>query len=137
RSDRVPQSCRLDCRQAPQRTNRRRFAPLRTLVDQIQRRPHPDHRLEQPMSQPFDGFLPGKQPTFVVPSALIAELLPLIDDLAELKVTLYFIWAIQQREGRYRYLRREDFLRDTDFMAGLAGMDFDPRVALDNALDRA
>lgn len=89
------------------------------------------------MNDKFGGFLPGKQPTFVVYSAFISELLPLIDDLAELKVTLYFMWAIQQREGRFRYLRRIDFLRDSDFMAGLAGMDFDPHSTLDAALARA
>ncbi len=89
------------------------------------------------MNEHFDGFLPGKQPTFTLPSAFIAELLPLIDDLAELKVTLYFMWAIQQREGRTRYLRRQDFLKDGDFMAGLAGMDFEPGATLDAALDRA
>ncbi len=89
------------------------------------------------MNDHFDGFLPGKQPAFTVPSAFIAELLPLIDDLAELKVTLYYMWAIQQREGRVRYLRRQDFLKDGDFMAGLAGMDFEPGATLDAALERA
>jgi DnaD/phage-associated family protein len=85
----------------------------------------------------FDGFPAGKQPQFVIPSAFISDLLPRIDDLAELKVTLYFIWAIQQREGRFRYLRRRDFLNDEAFMAGLAGMDFAPDSTLDAALGRA
>ncbi len=89
------------------------------------------------MNDQFNGFLPGKQPLFTIYSAFISELLPLIDDLAELKVTLYFMWAVQQREGRTRYLRHQDFLRDGDFMAGLAGMDFSPRATLDAALKRA
>jgi DNA replication protein len=82
----------------------------------------------------FDGFARGKQPQFVIPSAFISDLLPRIDDLAELKVTLYYIWAVQQREGRYRYLRRRDFLNDSAFMAGLAGLDFEPDATLDAAL---
>lgn len=85
----------------------------------------------------FDGFPAGKQPQFVIPSAFISDLLPRIDDLAELKITLYFIWAIQQREGRYRYLRRRDFINDEAFMAGLAGLDFAPDATLDAALGRA
>ena len=89
------------------------------------------------MTDHFDGFAPGKQPTFTLPAAFVAELLPRIDDLAELKVTLYFIWAIQQRDGRYRYLRRRDFLNDANFMAGLAGLDFEPGATLDAALRRA
>jgi DnaD/phage-associated family protein len=89
------------------------------------------------MTESFDGFAPGKQPTFSIYSAFISELLPKIDDLAELKVTLYFMWAVQQRDGRFRYLRRQDFLEDTGFMAGLAGFDFSPEATLDAALASA
>ena len=84
------------------------------------------------MSDQFNGFPRGKQPTFSIYTAFISELLPKIDDLAELKVTLYFMWAIQQREGRFRYLRRRDFLRDASFMDGIGG-----EAALAAALDRA
>lgn len=87
------------------------------------------------MSQ-FDGFARGKQPTFAIYAAFISELLPQIDDLAELKVTLYFMWAIQQREGRFRYLRRRDFLRDANFMAGLSGGEAALGAALDKACER-
>jgi len=89
------------------------------------------------MNKKFTGFLPGKQPTYTVPTAFISDLLPLIDDLAELKVTFYFMWAIQQREGRFRYLRRRDLLKDADFMAGLAESDLQAEATLDDALERA
>ncbi len=89
------------------------------------------------MNDPFNGFAAGKQPMLTIPAAFISELLPRIDDLAEMKVTLYFMWAIQQREGRFRYLRRRDFLNDSAFMAGLAGLDFEPGATLDAALNRA
>src|SRR5664279_2889517 len=89
------------------------------------------------MRAKFEGFAPGKQATFTIYAAFISELLPLIEDLAELKVTLYFMWAIQQREGRFRYLRRRDFLNDANFMAGLAGFDFAPEATLDTALQGA
>jgi DnaD/phage-associated family protein len=35
--------------------------------------------------------------------------LPLIDSLAELKVLLYCMWALAQKDGTYRYLRDRDF----------------------------
>ncbi len=90
-----------------------------------------------PKPTEFEGFPPGKQPQFVLPSAFISDLLPQIDDLAELKVTLYFVWAVQQREGRFRYLRRRDFVNDSAFMAGVTGLDFEPGKILDAALGRA
>ncbi len=89
------------------------------------------------MKNTFNGFPRGKLPTFAIYTAFISDLLPLIDDLAELKVTLYFVWAVQQREGRFHYLRRRDFLNDANFMAGLAGLDFEPSATLDAALERA
>ena len=49
--------------------------------------------------QRFNGFPPGKARTVAVPGQFFSELLPMIDDLAELKVTLYLFWALQQQEG--------------------------------------
>jgi len=57
----------------------------------------------------FRGFEATDGQRITIPSIFFAELLPLIDDLAELKVTLFAMWALQQREGTYRYLRRADF----------------------------
>ena len=51
----------------------------------------------------FPGFLPGKARWVTLPEAVFGELLPLIDDLAELKVTLSsarrwsYVWAILER----------------------------------------
>lgn len=86
------------------------------------------------MSQPsFGGFPPGKTRTFSLPAALITELLPQIDDVFELKVTLFAFYAIQQREGRYRYLRLADFRESAELMASLRQ---DPAL-LENALRKA
>jgi hypothetical protein len=59
-------------------------------------------------------------------------LLPLIDDLVELKVTLFCMWALQQREGYYRFLVKSDFLGDEAFVAGLRAVcpDAEPRDTL-------
>lgn len=58
----------------------------------------------------FSGFPEGSKlsPT-AFPSLFFSELLPIIDDLAELKIVLFAFWALSQKEGRFRYLRREEF----------------------------
>jgi DNA replication protein len=68
----------------------------------------------------FKGFS-GKSRSIQVPTPFFSELLPLIDDLAELKLTVYCFWALQQREGKYRYVRRRDLLNDEIFIEGLCG----------------
>jgi len=81
---------------------------------------------------PFSGFLPGKQPTFAVYAQFVTDLLPQIDDLIELKVTIYAMWAIQQREGTYRYLLRRDFTSSAELLAGIGG-----ETGLDHGLAQA
>ncbi len=68
--------------------------------------------------QPFKGFLAGKSASVQVPTAFFSQLLPLIDDLAELKLTVYCFWALQQREGKFRYVRLHDLLEDEIFLSG-------------------
>jgi DnaD/phage-associated family protein len=88
---------------------------------------------------PFGGFPPGKSNWTNVPSSFFSELLPLVDDLAELKVLLFFFWALPQLEGEFRYLRKRNFRNDEALMQGLAATDpdSDPETILEAALDRA
>jgi DNA replication protein len=90
------------------------------------------------MSQAFDGF-PKRDKLTALPETFFSELLPLVDDLAELKVLLFFMWAVQQREGNYRYLSRADFATSQALRAGLAVArpDTPPDDTLDAALNRA
>lgn len=69
--------------------------------------------------RPFAGFPAGKLKTIVVPEQFFSDLLPLVDDLHELKLTVYCLWALQQREGDHRYLRLRDVLADEVFMSGM------------------
>ncbi len=85
----------------------------------------------------FNGFPPGKTRTTVIPNLFFSELLAAIDDLAELKITLYCFWALQQQEGEHRYVLRRDLLADQVLLGGL---DPDPEqaaVRAQAALDRA
>ena len=67
----------------------------------------------------FPGFPDGKMRLTQVPNLFFSDLLPIIDNMAELKVTIYAFWALAQREGQVRYLRLADFLNDTEFVKGL------------------
>jgi DnaD/phage-associated family protein len=82
----------------------------------------------------FGGFQAGKVGKVIIPDPFFSDLLPLIDDLAELKLTVYCFWALQQREGKYRYLRLRDLLADQVLLDGLGDS---PEAALRHALECA
>ncbi|MEP0764858.1 MAG: DnaD domain protein [Chloroflexota bacterium] len=67
----------------------------------------------------FKGFPPGKVPMVRLPSQFFTEVLSTIDDLDELKLTLYAFWALQQQEGEVRYLLKREVLRDTVLLSGI------------------
>src|SRR4051795_4612292 len=85
----------------------------------------------------FDGFPAGKSSPIYVPARFFSDLLALIDDLAELKLTIYCFWALQQREGKYRYVRLRDLLEDQMFLSGLHEDSTEAQTALHHALDAA
>jgi DNA replication protein len=87
----------------------------------------------------FSGFKPGKTRQIRIAAEFFTELLPMIDDAAELKVILFCFWALYQKEGDFRYLRRDDFVNNDPLMEGLAAAepDADPEIVLDLALTRA
>src|SRR6185436_14578145 len=86
--------------------------------------------------QKFDGFPDDSKlsPT-AFPAQFYSELLPMIDDLAELKLTVFCFWALHQREGSSRYLLREDFYDDDALVAGLLAID--PVATMDQMLTAA
>ena len=85
----------------------------------------------------FSGFPAGRVRTTPVPNLFFAELLPAIDHLGELKVTLYCFWRLNLKEGTFRYVRRADFLADEAFLKALAPARRDAERALDDGLERA
>ncbi len=78
-------------------------------------------------------------PLTSLPAAAFNRLLAEVDDLAEIKVTLFCLAALQQKEGDYRYLRREEFAADAELMRGLAraGLAHSPEETLAAALQKA
>lgn len=87
----------------------------------------------------FKGFTNGKSSLTQIPSQFFDEVLPSIDDVAELKVTLFSMWAMQQKEGDYKYLRYDEFVENHTLMAGLEILheEGDGDAILDDALARA
>lgn len=85
----------------------------------------------------FSGFPNGPLRLTPVPNLFFSELLPHIDDLAEMKVTLYAFWALTQKEGPVKYMRLADFLNDSEFLKGLAATPTLAARALMDGLERA
>ncbi|HEX2620476.1 MAG TPA: DnaD domain protein [Phototrophicaceae bacterium] len=84
----------------------------------------------------FDGFPNGKTRLIALPSEVFSELLPLIDNLEELKLTLFVLWALQQKDrDEYRYLRQSDFTAPT--VAAMHGLwDETLTIALQRCVER-
>jgi DNA replication protein len=67
----------------------------------------------------FSGFEEGKVRFTSIPDSFFSELLPAIDDLGELKVTIYAFFRLNHMEGIFRYLRHAHFFEDADFMQSM------------------
>ena len=86
----------------------------------------------------LNGLMAGVE-DIRLPAYFFSRLLPEIDDLAELKLTLVILAMLRQKEGDYRYLRREELLADGDLLQGLAiiAPSLEPADILDLALQKA
>src|SRR5579859_2415136 len=85
----------------------------------------------------FSGFPPGETYNLRVPDTFFSELLTLIDDLAELKLTLHCFGVLQQRSGKYHYVRRAELFGDDGLLRSLANTPAEAADLLDSALARA
>ncbi len=79
----------------------------------------------------FTGFPAGKTHLTPIPGAFFSELLPAIDHLGELKVTLYAFWFLDNLEAPVRFLTYSDFSSDEKLVRGLG------EAGLDDSLERA
>jgi DnaD/phage-associated family protein len=85
----------------------------------------------------FQGFSNQKTHLVPIPEPFFHDLLPLIDHVAEFKVTLYAFWFLDQQEGSLRFIRYQDFLDDKTFLTGL-GTSYEMMVKnLSEGLNRA
>lgn len=82
----------------------------------------------------FSGFPPGKVRSASIPEPVFTELIPIVDDLAELKLTLHILWRLGQQRAKVRYLRRADLVADQVLLSSLGDA---PAEMLSAALERA
>ena len=85
----------------------------------------------------FKGFSAGSNTYSRLPDVFFGELLPQIDHLGELKVTLYTLWKIEHAQGDFPYLREADFFADERFTSGLAVTPEEIKSTLSESLSRA
>lgn len=85
----------------------------------------------------FSGFPPGKIRNVSLPEPVFTELVPLIDDLAELKLTLHVLWRLGRQQSKVRYFRYADLVSDHVLLSGLGDAPAEPlRRALKRAVER-
>ena len=87
--------------------------------------------------QSFAGFPEGKVPSTPVPNSFYCDLLPAIDHIGELKLTLYAFWSLAQKDGAFRYLQTEELLKDSLLIQALQTKGMTPEESLQEALERA
>ena len=85
------------------------------------------------MDQPYAGFIDSDE--VALPARLFEALWQEINDLAELKLTLFCLSALRQKEGSYRYLRYEELRANERLMTSLQSAD--DRCQASDTLDDA
>lgn len=87
------------------------------------------------MMRSFPGFREGLSRHTPLPESFFGELLPLIDDLAELQVILFCCRALAQRDAPLRYVQQAELEADEHLMAALKTVE--PGQAPVDTLQRA
>jgi DNA replication protein len=85
----------------------------------------------------FSGFPAGKLRFTSIPNLFFSELLPAIDDLAELKVTLHILWLLSQKKDYPRYVSSQELSGDGVLLGGLKSLGEGSRESLREGLERA
>jgi DnaD/phage-associated family protein len=80
----------------------------------------------------FPGFPDGKLRVTPLPEPFFSDLLPLIDDLDELKVTLYCFWLLHRKQGETRHVTAGELEADHLLVRSVGTAD-----ALHDGLERA
>jgi len=85
----------------------------------------------------FSGFPSGRMRVIRMPEPFFTDLLPLLDDLAELKVTLHVFYRLSQQGTEAPYVRHRDLVGDRVLLSALEeGSGAAVEAALDRAVER-
>ena len=67
----------------------------------------------------FPGFPAGELSLVALPQFAFTDLLPAIDHLGELKVTLHCLWRASEKPGSLRFVTQDELLTDARLRSGL------------------
>ena len=87
--------------------------------------------------QVFQGFPEGKLSFALIPDLFFSELLPGINDMAELKVTLHVMWLLQRRRTKPCWVSQDELEADPVLLRSLASTGREPLTALRRGLRAA
>lgn len=86
---------------------------------------------------PFSGFQEDTTSQIPIPEQFFLQVLFEIDNLDELKLTLYLFWRFEHMEGSFHYLRLSDLLKDNYLVHSFGEGPRKTRKAIEEALHRA
>ena len=84
----------------------------------------------------FEGF-PARMQFTPIPNLFISKLLPQIEDINELKTTLYIFRAIYGKRGYPRFVTYSELITNTGLVRSLSGSSGKPEEILSGALGMA
>ena len=86
----------------------------------------------------FVGFPDTKMKPVIVPDLFFSDLLPQMEDLGELKLTLHCFWLLNEQGGAAKFLRGDDLRNDETLLRSLHLNSNlrSPQQALEDALER-
>lgn len=85
----------------------------------------------------FEGFPGGYRKAVGIPNLFFTAVLPVIDDIAELKVTLALFWRLSWKKGQARYVTAFELRSDLDLMSSLTWNGHDTLAELTKGLELA
>jgi len=85
----------------------------------------------------FKGFPVGMDESVPVPEVFFTDLLPVIDHLGELRISLYAFWNFSGQMKEPRFLQFSEMLKDERLMAGFGNSKGAQEKNLADALSRA
>jgi len=90
------------------------------------------------MMKAFNGFSRSIDvPDVSIPGSFFSELLPEIDHLGELKLTLYIFWRLERMEGPFYYILKDEILNDKIFVQGMGKNQRGAEKNINEALEQA
>ena len=85
----------------------------------------------------FAGFTEENSSQIRIPEQFFRQVLPRMDNLDELRLTLNIFWRLERTEGAFHYIRFSDLIKDDHLVQSLREDPAKATAALKSALKRA